>query len=55
MNGEFPLVFPTLKNLEAVVGFANSGQLIETRRRAEVGTTKPILIIENGQKKIVLP
>ena len=55
MSGEFALVFPTLKNLEAIVGFANSAQLIETRRKAEIRTTQPILIVENGQKKIVLP
>jgi 8-oxo-dGTP pyrophosphatase MutT (NUDIX family) len=55
MSGEFALVFPTLKNLEAIVGFANSAELIETRRKAEIRTTQPILIVENGQKKIVLP
>ena len=55
MGGEFPLVFPTLKNLEAIVGFADSGQLLETRRKAEIATTRPLLIVENGQKKIVLP
>ena len=55
MSGEFPLVFPTLKNLEAIVGFADSGQLLETRRKAEIATTRPLLIVENGQKKIVLP
>jgi 8-oxo-dGTP pyrophosphatase MutT (NUDIX family) len=55
MSGEFPLVFPTLKNLEAIVGFASSSPLIEARRKAEITTTRPVLIIENGQKKIVLP
>ena len=53
--GSFPLVFPTLKNLEAIVGFRSASELIETRRRAEVPTTRPILVVENGQKKIVLP
>jgi len=55
MSGQFPLVFPTLKNLEAIVGFASSGQLIETRRNAEIATTRPILLVENGEKTIVLP
>jgi hypothetical protein len=55
MSGEFPLVFPTLKNLEAIVGFANSAQLIEARRNAEIPTTRPVLLVENGQKTIVLP
>jgi 8-oxo-dGTP pyrophosphatase MutT (NUDIX family) len=55
MAGSFPLVFPTLKNLEAIVGFRSSSELIESRRQVEIPTTRPILISENGQKKIVLP
>jgi 8-oxo-dGTP pyrophosphatase MutT (NUDIX family) len=55
MRGDFPMVFPTLKNLEAVVGFRSAGELIATRRNAQIPTTRPILIIEDGQKKIVLP
>ena len=55
MRGEFPIVFPTLKNLEAIVGFRSSAELIESRRKAEIPTTRPILVVENGQRKIILP
>jgi 8-oxo-dGTP pyrophosphatase MutT (NUDIX family) len=55
MAGNFPLVFPTLKNLEAIVGFRSASELIESRSKAEIPTTRPILVVENGQKKIVLP
>jgi 8-oxo-dGTP pyrophosphatase MutT (NUDIX family) len=55
MAGSFPLVFPTLKNLEAVVGFRSASELIDSRRKVEIPTTRPILVLENGQKKIVLP
>lgn len=55
MAGNFPLVFPTLKNLEAIVGFRSSAELLEARRNAEISTTQPVLVIEDGQKKIVLP
>ena len=55
LRGEFPLVFPTLKNLEAIVGFRSSGDLIESRRNAEIATTEPIMVIENGKRKFVLP
>jgi len=55
LAGDFPLVFPTLKNLEAIVGFRSSSELIESRRNAEIPTTRPLLVIENGEKKIVLP
>ncbi len=55
MHGDFPLVFPTLKNLEAIVGFASVSELLESRRNAEIPATRPILIVEDGQKKIILP
>jgi len=55
MTGNFPLVFPTLKNLQAIVGFASSADLLDVRRKAEIATTRPILVVENGQKKILLP
>jgi 8-oxo-dGTP pyrophosphatase MutT (NUDIX family) len=53
--GEFPIVFPTLKNLEAIIGFASVADLLDARRNAEIPTTQPIIIVEGGQKKIVLP
>jgi 8-oxo-dGTP pyrophosphatase MutT (NUDIX family) len=55
LRGDFPLVFPTLKNLEAIVGFRSSGELIASRRNADIPTTRPIIVEENGKKKIVLP
>jgi hypothetical protein len=55
MRGDFPLVFPTLKNLEAIVGFRSSSELIESRRNAEIATTRPVLEVVDGKKKIVLP
>jgi 8-oxo-dGTP pyrophosphatase MutT (NUDIX family) len=55
LAGDFPIVFPTLKNLEAIVGFATSAELLDSRRNAEIPTTRPVIVVENGQKKIVLP
>ena len=55
LRNDYPLVFPTLKNLEAIVGFRSSGELMESRREAEIPTTRPIMVIENGKKKFVLP
>ena len=51
LAGDFPLVFPTLKNLEAIVGFKSSSELIESRRNAEITATRPRIV--GG--KIVLP
>ena len=53
--GDLQLVFPTLKNLEAIASFTSAGELLDARRGAEIPTTRPKLIVENGQKKIVLP
>ena len=49
--GDFPLFFPTLKNLEALVGFKSSSELIESRRKVEIPTTRPVIV----EGKIVLP
>jgi len=55
LAGDFPLVFPTLKNLEAIVGFDSAAQLMDARRGAAIEPTRPVIVEENGQKKIVLP
>jgi len=49
------IVFPTLKNLEAIAGFTSAEELIESRRGAEIATTRPVLVVEDGKKKIILP
>jgi 8-oxo-dGTP pyrophosphatase MutT (NUDIX family) len=41
---DFPLVFPTRKNLEALVGFRSVAELIESRRGAAVEPVEPILV-----------
>ncbi len=50
-----PIVFPTLKNLEALAGFDTAKQLLDSRRGIDVPTTRPVLVVENGKKKIILP
>ena len=52
---DLQLVFPTIRNLEALAGFATSGELMASRRGADVPATRPILVMRDGQKKIVLP
>lgn len=49
------IVFPTLKNLEAIVGFGSAEELLTSRRGTEVPTTRPVLVVEGGKKKIILP
>ena len=54
-RGELPMVFPTMKNLEAIAGHVSAVALLSDRRNADVKTTRPILVVEGGQKKIILP
>jgi 8-oxo-dGTP pyrophosphatase MutT (NUDIX family) len=49
------IVFPTLKNLEAIAGFSSAEELLASRRGAEIATTRPVLVVEDGKKKIILP
>jgi 8-oxo-dGTP pyrophosphatase MutT (NUDIX family) len=50
-----PIVFPTLKNLEALAEYTTATELIDSRRGIEIATTRPVLVVENGKKKIILP
>lgn len=49
------IVFPTQKNLEALAGFTSAEELLASRRGAEIATTRPVLVLEYGRKKIILP
>jgi len=49
------IVFPTLKNLEAIAGFRSAEELLASRRGVEVPATRPVLVVEDGKKKIILP
>jgi 8-oxo-dGTP pyrophosphatase MutT (NUDIX family) len=49
------IVFPTLKNLEAIAGFSSAEELLASRRGVEIATTRPVLVVEGGKKKIILP
>jgi 8-oxo-dGTP pyrophosphatase MutT (NUDIX family) len=53
--GELPLVFPTIKHLESLVGFANSAAALEAARRREVKPVEPRVVGEGGDRRIVLP
>jgi 8-oxo-dGTP pyrophosphatase MutT (NUDIX family) len=53
--GKLQVVFPTMKNLEAISGFTNTNDLVASRRGMEIKTVRPILVVEDGKKRIVLP
>ena len=50
-----PLVFPTIKHLESLVGFASAEEAVETARRREVKPVEPEVVGEGDERRIVLP
>jgi 8-oxo-dGTP pyrophosphatase MutT (NUDIX family) len=53
--GELPLVFPTIKHLESLVGFANAAEVLEAARRREVRAVEPRVVGKGDDRRIVLP
>ena len=53
--GEFPMVFPTIKNLEALAAFTSADDAIAARRGAKIEAVQPILVVDGNRRKIVLP
>lgn len=53
--GTLKLVFPTIKNLEAIAAARSWQELLASRRGVTIRTTRPILIVEGSEKRIVLP
>jgi 8-oxo-dGTP pyrophosphatase MutT (NUDIX family) len=53
--GELPLVFPTIKHLESLVGFANAAEALDNARLREVKPVEPRVIGEGDEQRIVLP
>lgn len=54
-RGELAMIFPTIKNLEALLACRKIPELLASRRGATIPTTRPVIRVENGQKKVVLP
>jgi 8-oxo-dGTP pyrophosphatase MutT (NUDIX family) len=53
--GQLPLVFPTIKHLESLTGFANSAEALDAARRREVKPVEPEVVGEGDERRIVLP
>lgn len=54
-RGELPMVFPTIRNLQAIADFDSAGELIAARRGATIKATRPRLVVEGAARRIVLP
>lgn len=53
--GEMPLVFPTIKHLEAIAPFASATELIERSRGRPIEAVQPKVIMDAGSPRVVLP
>lgn len=53
--GELPLVFPTIKHLESLLGFANAAEALKAARGREVKPVEPRVEGEGDEQRIVLP
>jgi 8-oxo-dGTP pyrophosphatase MutT (NUDIX family) len=53
--GTLPLVFPTIKHLESLVGFASAAEALEAARRREVRPVEPEVVGDGAERRIVLP
>ena len=54
-RGELMLVFPTIKNLEALAGMATVAETLERARSREVVPVEPRVVIRDGQAEVLLP
>ena len=54
-DGELDLVFPTIKNLEGLVGFETSQAAIEASRKSTVEPILPKVIGDGRDRRVVLP
>jgi hypothetical protein len=52
---QLPLVFPTIKHLESLVGFASAEEALEAARRREVKPVEPEVVGEGDERRVVLP
>ena len=53
--GELSLVFPTIKHLESLVGYASAAEALEAARRREVKPVEPRVVGEGEERRVVLP
>jgi len=54
-DGELLLVFPTIKHLEQLAGFASAGELLEHARGQEIRPVQPRVLVSGETARVVLP
>jgi 8-oxo-dGTP pyrophosphatase MutT (NUDIX family) len=54
-RGEIALVFPTIKHLEQLGGFASAAELLDYARGRDVGPVQPRVVTEGETARLLLP
>ena len=54
-NGEIELVFPTIKHLEQLAGFASADELLDFARGRDIGPVQPRLVTQGETARLLLP
>jgi 8-oxo-dGTP pyrophosphatase MutT (NUDIX family) len=54
-DGEIELVFPTIKNLEALAAFGSADELLEWARGRSVEPIEPRVVVEGEVARIIMP
>ena len=55
MRDEIALVFPTIKHLEQLAGFANADAVLDFARGRDVGPVQPRVVTEGETARLLLP
>jgi 8-oxo-dGTP pyrophosphatase MutT (NUDIX family) len=53
--GGMAMVFPTIRNLEAIARFETTTGLFASRQGIHIETVQPVIVLRDGKKLIVLP
>jgi 8-oxo-dGTP pyrophosphatase MutT (NUDIX family) len=54
-RGDIALVFPTIKHLEQLGGFASAAELLDYARGRDVGPVQPRVVTEGERARLLLP
>jgi hypothetical protein len=56
-EGSFPIILPTIKNLESIIGFSDTDSLLKNKvnYQNEVSSIEPKFFMENGKLVGLLP
>tara|TARA_B100001029_G_scaffold33327_1_gene25162 strand:- start:1054 stop:1959 length:906 start_codon:yes stop_codon:yes gene_type:complete len=56
-KGDFPIIFPTIKNLESITGYSNTESLLQDKAKEQnnIKTVEPKIFMKDGQMTLLMP